>query len=532
MATKVHMEALSPTMEEGQLVRWLKKEGDTVSEGDVLAEIETDKATMELVARGSGVLQKITLQEGGTAAVGTVIGVIAAAGEDAGAGAAAPADGGGGAAPAQEEASKAAPTNEAATKETATKEAPAPDTETTEVQAEVVGKATGAAAAPPKDTAQRGPAPKDQEEAEVENAAAAVATADKTESPKDTIADQPKDRTTEPPSKSEGNGQPDTRVKASPLARRLAAESGVELQSVRGSGPGGRITKRDIEAAGSAGPGAEQAKAPAEPKPQPTAASAQPAQAGAPAGAPAPPAQSAQPARTAASAAPDVEEVPITQMRKTIAKRLVTSIGPVPTFYLTIEVDMRRTLEMREQLNERLKESGSKASVNDFIIKAAAEALHRHPEVNASWGETVIKRYGRVHIGVAVAVEDGLITPIVRDADRKGVAQIGAEVRDLAARARERKLTPEEYTGATFSISNLGMFGIDEFTAIINPPESGIIAVGRVEEKPVVEEGQVVVRPRMRVTMSCDHRVVDGAMGARFLQTVRDFLEEPALMLM
>ncbi len=203
----------------------------------------------------------------------------------------------------------------------------------------------------------------------------------------------------------------------------------------------------------------------------------------------------------------------------------------MPTFYLTIEVDARRLLETRERVNERLAASGDKASINDFIIKATAEALRRHPEVNASWGENVVRRYGRVHVGVAVAVEDGLITPVVRDADLKGVAQIAREVRDLAARARQRKLTPEEYTGATFSVSNLGMFGIVEFTAIINPPESGILAVGQVEEKPVVENGEVVVRPRMRVTMSCDHRVVDGATGARFLQTLKDFLEEPGMML-
>jgi len=192
---------------------------------------------------------------------------------------------------------------------------------------------------------------------------------------------------------------------------------------------------------------------------------------------------------------------------------------------------MRRLLEVRERVNARLGERGVKTSINDYIVKAAAEALRRHPEVNASWGESVIRRYGRVHIGVAVAVEDGLITPVVRDADRKGVAQISAEIRELAGRARERKLTPEEYTGATFSVSNLGMYGIDEFTAIINPPEAAILAVGRVEEKVVVEDGEIVVRPRMRVTMSCDHRVIDGATGARFLQTLKDFLEEPMMML-
>jgi pyruvate dehydrogenase E2 component (dihydrolipoamide acetyltransferase) len=218
-------------------------------------------------------------------------------------------------------------------------------------------------------------------------------------------------------------------------------------------------------------------------------------------------------------------------MRKTIARRLATSIGPVPTFYLTTEVDMGRMLEVRQQINRRLEAQGIRVSVNDLLIKAVAAALVRHPEINASWGENVIRRYGRVHIGVAVAIDEGLITPIVRDADRKGVAQIAYEVRELAGRARERKLAPEEYTGATFSISNLGMMGITEFTAIINPPESAILAVGAVEEKPVVEDGEIVIRSRMRLTMSCDHRVIDGAMGARFLQTLKDNLEEPTMML-
>ncbi|MBX6366244.1 MAG: 2-oxo acid dehydrogenase subunit E2, partial [Gemmatimonadetes bacterium] len=293
-------------------------------------------------------------------------------------------------------------------------------------------------------------------------------------------------------------------VKASPLARRLAAESGLELRAIEGSGPGGRIVKRDIEAA--------RVQAPA----------ARPAAAAAVAPAPAP---------RPAVEGPEVEEIPVSQMRKTIAKRLVSSIGPVPTFYLTIEVDMTRMAALRERMNERLAERGDKVSLNDLIIKATAMALRQHPEVNAAWGETVIRRYRRVHIGVAVAVEDGLITPVVKDADRKGVADIAREVRELASRARERKLTPEEYTGSTFSISNLGMYGIDEFTAIINPPESAILAVGRAEDKPVVEEGEVVVRPRMRLTMSCDHRVIDGATGARFLQTLRSYLEEPMMML-
>jgi pyruvate dehydrogenase E2 component (dihydrolipoamide acetyltransferase) len=288
-------------------------------------------------------------------------------------------------------------------------------------------------------------------------------------------------------------GRPDGRVKASPLAKRLASEAGLDLRGVRGSGPSGRITKADIEAA---------MKAPA-----------------------------ARAARAGAAEGPEVEELPVSQMRKTIAKRLVTSIGPVPTFYLTIEVDARRLLAARERMNAWLEREGVKASINDFIIKAVAAALVAHPEVNAAWGDTVIRRHRRVHIGVAVAVEDGLITPVVRDADRKRVRDIAVEVRELAGRARERKLQPDEYTGATFSISNLGMFGIDEFTAIINPPEAAILAVGRVEDRVVAEGGQTAVRPRMRLTMSCDHRVVDGAMGARFLQTLREYLEEPAMML-
>jgi pyruvate dehydrogenase E2 component (dihydrolipoamide acetyltransferase) len=218
-------------------------------------------------------------------------------------------------------------------------------------------------------------------------------------------------------------------------------------------------------------------------------------------------------------------------MRKTIARRLVESIGPIPTFYLTVDVDMTRLVEARERMNEALEESGLRVSMNDLLIKATAMALKRHPEVNAAWHGDHIKRYHRVHVGVAVAVDEGLITPVIRDADLKGAAQIGTEVREMAGRAREKKLAPEEYTGATFSISNLGMFGIEEFTAIINPPEAAILAVGQVEERVIVEDGEAMIAPRMKMTMSCDHRVVDGATGARFLQTLRSFLEEPAMTL-
>jgi pyruvate dehydrogenase E2 component (dihydrolipoamide acetyltransferase) len=278
-------------------------------------------------------------------------------------------------------------------------------------------------------------------------------------------------------------------VKASPLARRLADEMGVDLGRVAGSGPGGRVVKRDVEAAKAEGVGA--------------------------------------PSGAWITDEAEYEDVPTSQMRKAIAKRLVTSIGPVPTFYLTVDVDMSRVMEARKSINAMLEEDGGKVSINDIVLKATAAALRRHPNCNAQWREGFVRRFNAVHLGVAVAIEDGLITPVVRDAHAKGIAQIGAEVKELAGRAREKKLMPDEYTGATFSVSNLGMFGIHEFTAIINPPEAGILAVGGIEETPVVEDGQVVVRPRMRVTMSCDHRVIDGAQGSRFLQTLRSMLEEP-----
>jgi pyruvate dehydrogenase E2 component (dihydrolipoamide acetyltransferase) len=463
MATKVHMEALSPTMEEGQLVRWLKKEGDTVSEGDVLAEIETDKATMELVARGSGVLQSITLGEGQTAPVGQVIAVIAAEGEAVSAATVPPTAGGG--------------------------------------EGERGGEGTAGDTAGTAGTAGGG-------EGEGEGGGTAGGTAGVGAAAESGEEEAEEELTGGSRQRAGGAGQgPDGRVKASPLARRLASEAGLDLQGVRGSGPGGRITKADIEAA-----------------------MREPARVAAPGRAAAAPTAPVAPARRPAEG-PEVEEVPVSQMRKTIAKRLVTSIGPIPTFYLTIDIDMTRLVAARERVNARLEKDGIKASINDFIIKATAMALAAHPEVNSSWGDHVIRRHRRVHVGVAVAVEDGLITPVIRDADLKRVRDIAVEVRELAGRAREKKLKPEEYTGATFSVSNLGMFGIAEFTAIINPPESGILAIGKVEERVVAEDGQPVVRPRMRVTMSCDHRVVDGATGARFLQTLQAYLEEPVMML-
>ena len=420
MATKVHMEALSPTMEEGQLVQWLKNEGDTIASGDVLAEVETDKATMELVARGDGILRKIFLGAGGTAEVGAVIGVIAAEDEDI---------------------------------------------------SEISG-VSGAAA----------PAAVSVEEVVVSKTDA------------DPVVEEPTSGTTEiVPLASTGG-----RVKASPLARRLAEQAGVDISQVPGSGPGGRVVKRDIEAAKASGD--------------------------------ATPAPSVAPSWTPDEA--EYEDVQTSQMRKTIAKRLITSIGPVPTFYLTVDVDMSRAMEARKSMNAMLKTEGAKVSVNDIVLKAVAGALRQHPNCNAQWHDGFIRRFKAVHIGVAVAVEDGLITPVVRHAHLKGITQIGAEVKELAGRAREKKLKPEEYTGATFSVSNLGMFGIHEFTAIINPPEAGILAVGGIDDTPVAVDGEVVVRPRMRITMSCDHRVIDGAQGSRFLQTLKGMLEEPTAILL
>jgi pyruvate dehydrogenase E2 component (dihydrolipoamide acetyltransferase) len=270
---------------------------------------------------------------------------------------------------------------------------------------------------------------------------------------------------------------------------------GLDISRIEGSGPGGRIVKRDVEAA------------------KETAATAP----------------------AAASWAPDeaeYEDVPTSQMRKAIAKRLVTSIGPIPTFYLTMDVDMGRVMEARKSINAMLEKDGIKVSINDIVLKAVAAALRQHPDCNAQWQDGFIRRFNVVHIGVAVAIEDGLITPIVRHAHAKGIVQISGEVRELAGRAREKKLQPDEYTGATFSVSNLGMSGIHEFTAIINPPEAGILAVGGIEETPVVVDGEIVVRPRMRITMSCDHRVIDGAQGSRFLQTLKGMLEEPTAILL
>ncbi len=424
MITKVVLAKLSPTMEEGTLVKWSKKEGDPIKVGDVLAEIETDKANMEMEALGAGVLRTVLVPAGGKAPVGALIGVIADPGEDISAMLA--------------EAAAASPV-------AATPAAPA---------------VTPAPVAPP--TAPVAPAA--------------------------------------PPSAAAPVTLPGARVKASPLARAMATQQSVPLASVAGSGPGGRIVKRDVERYLASPPAAA---------PAGRAASARPAL----------PAPSVQPGTT----------IPITSMRRTIAKRLSESAFTAPHFFVTVELDMDAAVSLREQLQRA---EDVKVSFNDLVLKACARALTRFPTVNASWTGDAIKTHAEVHVGVAVSLAEGLITPVVRNADRKHVVEISREVKDLAARAREKKLKPEEFMGSTFTISNLGMFDVTEFTAIINPPESCILAVGAVRKVPVVKDDQLGIGHRMKVTLSSDHRVVDGALAAQFLAEVRRLLENPAGLLL
>jgi pyruvate dehydrogenase E2 component (dihydrolipoamide acetyltransferase) len=428
-------------MEEGRLVEWKKQEGETVAVGDVLAEVETDKAVMELVARVGGVLLRQTVAAGQTVPVSSPIALIGQPGEPVPAAAGNGAGGQGAQAPARKPATPPAGGAPAPT--------PAP-----------VSSAAAAAPASPAPVA--GP-------------------------------------TSAAPAPAPGTGG---RVRASPLARKIAQERGLDLRIIQGSGPEGRIVLRDLEAARPA---------------RPAAAAPTPA-----------PAIPVAPRPVVVTPGAEYTDAPLSQMRKSIARRLVQSIGPVPTFYLTTEVDMERVSEAREAMLAAGSEV--KVSFNDIVIKAVATALGQHPACNAWWQDDHIRYWNEVHIGMAVAIEDGLITPVIRHADRKTLRQLTTEARDLSARARERRLTPEEYTGATFSVSNLGMLDIDEFTAVINPPEAGILAVGRIVQKPVEHGGAIALRRRMRLTMSCDHRVIDGATGARFLQTLKGMLENPLAM--
>jgi len=434
MSINILMPALSPTMTEGKLAKWHVKVGDTVKSGQVICEIETDKATMEVEAVDEGKIGQIVVPEGAEGvAVNAVIAILLEEGETA-----VPA----GAAP-----------------------APAPK--------------PAAAAAPPA-------APKLAPAAQAPAAPAPAAAAPAAK-----------------PAAAPAGG----RIFASPLAKRIAAEKGLDLSRITGSGPNGRIVKADVE---SAKPGAATFAAPA------------------PAAAPrvAPP-SGGQPVFVA----PGDTRVPHTSIRKVIARRMLESKQTVPHFYLTVDLEIDALLAARQAINAVAEKKGTKVSVNDMVIKACAKALRDHPECNASWTEDEMIQYGAVDISVAVATDRGLITPIVRNADMKGLGQIASEMKDLAARAKVGKLKLDEFQGGGFTISNLGMFGINSFSAIINPPQAMILAVGMGEERAVARNGQVVVRTMMSCTLAVDHRVVDGAMGAQYLQTLRAYIEQPAAML-
>jgi pyruvate dehydrogenase E2 component (dihydrolipoamide acetyltransferase) len=420
MAEVIRMPRMSDTMEEGNIIGWLKKEGDKIEPGQTLAEVETDKATMELDAYVEGVLLHIAVKEGPVPIDG-VIAVIGKPGED--------------------------------------------------WQAVIAGATGGSAAA-------AAPAPAAETPAAVPaEVAAPVASA---------VSDD------------------DKRFKASPLAKNIAKESGVDLAQIHGSGDQGRIVRRDIEAFLQTTPAAA-------PAPQVSKTEA-------PTSAP----------LAIASEGASYEDLPLSQMRKVIARRLGESKFSAPHFYLTIEMDMTKAMQLRTQLNEI---APVKLSFNDLVIKAVAAALRSHPYINASWLGDKIRLNHDINIGVAVAVEDGLLVPVVRHADRKSLSQVNQEVKTLAGKAKERKLQPDEMSGNTFTISNLGMFGIEEFTAIINPPDACIMAVGGIIEKPVVKNGEIVVGHTMKVTLSCDHRVVDGATGAQFLLTFKQIMEDPIRLL-
>ncbi|MEM9051909.1 MAG: pyruvate dehydrogenase complex dihydrolipoamide acetyltransferase [Bacteroidota bacterium] len=420
MAEIVRMPKLSDTREEGVVAEWHKKVGDEVSTGDVLAEIETDKATMEFESFQDGVLLHIGVETGETAAVDSILAILGEKGENI------------------DDLLKEGAAPSASAKE----ESAAPAPEPTPAPAPV-------AEAAPAPTSTPAPAPQ--------------------------------------PVAASSNG----RVKASPLARSIASEKGIDLAAVHGTGDGGRIIKRDIESY--------------TPMSRPAAAT------------------------MAVAGQESYREEKVSQMRKVIARRLSESKFGAPHFYLTMEIDMANAMASRKAINAAIEPA--KISFNDMVIKAAAVALKKHPAVNASWLGDTIRYNDHVNVGVAVAVDEGLLVPVVKFADAKPMAAINAEVREMAGKARNKKLQPNEMEGNTFTISNLGMFGIEEFTAIINPPDACIMAVGTIVEKPVVKNGQIVVGHTMKVTLSCDHRVVDGAVGSAFLQTFKKYMENPVLML-
>jgi pyruvate dehydrogenase E2 component (dihydrolipoamide acetyltransferase) len=434
--TELTMPRLSDTMQEGTLARWLKKPGERVEKGDIVAEIETDKATMELEAYDAGVLEQILVQEGQTVPIGQAIAVVGAGG-------------------------------------------------------------TAVAAAPEQPAATAAPV-QAGEPVQPEQPAGSP--------PEPATRPEPASRSTTPMAEPASNGQ----VKASPMARAIARERGIDLHTIQGSGPGGRIIRADVEAA-VAEPPAAPASAPATDTAQ---VSLPPAAVG-----------------PATESPADVEEIPLTPMRRAVARRMVESVQSAPHFFLTSVVDAEALVALRAELNDQLADEGLKLSLNDLIVKACATALRANPDANVAFAGDKILRHKRVHIGVAVALEGGLIVPVLRDADQKSLSQLAREAKTLADKAHAGKLTPAEYSGGTFTISNLGMFGIDHFTAIINPPEAAILAVGAAQPEVVARDGQPVVRQTMKLTLSIDHRALDGATAARFLQQLKGVLENPLRML-
>jgi pyruvate dehydrogenase E2 component (dihydrolipoyllysine-residue acetyltransferase) len=431
MATEVKLPRLGQGMESGTIVKWLKGEGEPVKKREPLYELDTDKVTQEVEAEADGVLLKILI-DSGEVEVGKTIAFIGKEGEDVPSGNGKPAE---------------------------KEEQPEPEDA---AEAEDEPEQEGSPAEQMDDERERG--------REAAAATAEAATAAATEAP----------------------ARPDGRVKASPLARRLAREQGIDLTLLRGSGPEGRIVAEDVQRGATA------------------AATAAPA--------------------AAASAAGEVEEIELTSTRKTIARRL-TEAWQAPVFQLTVSVDMTRALALRERLVARLQEGETKPTVSDLLTKVCAAALVRHPAVNAHFTGSKILRFPSAHVGIAVAAPNGLVVPVIRDADRRTIQEIAAARADIVGRARDGKLQLADLEGGTFTISNLGMFGIEQFVAVLNPPQAAILAVGSTEEKPVVRDGQVEVRPLMSMTITCDHRAIDGADGADFLRTVKELLEEPALAL-
>lgn len=441
MAIKIEMPKLSDTMEEGVIAKWNVKEGDKVSAGDIIAEVETDKATMDVEVFDDGTILKIMVAEGDAVPLGGIMAVIGEKGEDI---------------------------------------------------SDILSSAEGDTKSDEKSDT------KSEEKSESKSS-------DKSDKKDDSKGFDPvfgdlekgKEKKDSSESTSSSSSDNDGRIKASPLAKKMAEDKGIDLTKVNGSGPDGRIVKQDIEGFKSGSQATESSKSVT--------------------------------ASTQSFQSLESKEVKVSQMRKIIAKRLSESKFTNPHFYETVDVDMKASMAARTMLNEV---NEVKISFNDIVVKACAIALIRHQAINSSWHDDIIREHGDVHIAVAVAIDEGLMTPVIRHVDKKGLAQISSETRELAGLARDRKLQPEQMEGSTFTISNLGMFGIEEFTAIINPPNACILAVGAIRDVPVVENGAVVPGKRMKITLSSDHRIVDGAKAAQFLNTVRQLLENPLGMLL